>query len=401
MPFARLPEETLYLDQIKASAEKYQGFDNLLVFGMGGSALGTRSLYEALKKDRGTKRLFVLDTIDVSSLDDLFATLKGQKNLYIFVSKSGNTTEVLAQYLYVKKIHPELPPENFFVITGPKDSFMKNQAEEEGFGFLPIPPGVGGRFSVFSAVGLFPLLLAGINIEMLLEGAKKAEETSHSDILARNPAAILAFCLHHWMTTKKIAQIVMMPYADRLRLFTDWFAQLWAESLGKRLDLSGNEVFCGTTPLKSLGTTDQHSQLQLYLEGPHDKLVGFIRVEDRYGGVLPSEKFGDDRVDFLCGKTLQDVLHAEQVATEEALREAGRPSFTLSLARVDEFQLGQLYQIFMNTIPYLGALFNINPFDQPAVERIKKFTYGLLGRKGFVDFGTKIQDQKKRSDLIF
>lgn len=401
MPFAHLPDDVTLLNQIKTVAEKYHGFANVLVFGMGGSALGTQSLYAALKKDKDTPRLFVVDTIDVSSLDDLFLTLKGQKNLYIFVSKSGNTTEVLAQYLYVRKVHPKLSSEHFFVITGPQDNFIKNQADQEGFGFLPIPPGVGGRFSVFSAVGLFPLLLAGINIEALLTGAKRAEETAHSDVLARNPSAILAFCLHHWITTKKISQIVMMPYSDRLRLFPDWFAQLWAESLGKRLDLSGNAVFHGTTPLKNLGVTDQHSQLQLYLEGPRDKLVCFIRVEDRIGGILPTEKLGDDRVDFLCGKTLQDILHAEQVATEEALREVGRPNLTLSLARVDEFQLGQLYQIFMNAIPYLGVLFNINPFDQPAVERIKKFTYGLLGRKGFADFGLKIQEQKKRSDLIF
>lgn len=401
MPFAHLPEDTSLLTQIKTTAEKYQGFDNLLVFGMGGSTLGTQSLYAALKKDQAAPQLFIVDTIDVSALDDLFLRLQGQKNLYIFVSKSGNTTEILAQYLYVRKIHPTLSPEHFFVIAGPKESFIKNQAEINGFGFLPIPLGVGGRFSVFSAVGLFPLFLAGIDIELLLSGAKKAEETSHSDILARNPSAILAFCLHHWIATKKIAQIVMMPYADRLRLFTDWFAQLWAESLGKRLDLSGNEVFHGTTPLKNLGATDQHSQLQLYLEGPRDKLVCFIRVENRNSGALPAEKLGDDRVDFLCGKTLPDILHAEQMATEEALREAGRPNFTLSLARIDEFQLGQLYQVFMNAIPYLGVLFNINPFDQPAVERIKKFTYGLLGRKDFADFGTKIQDQKKRNDLIF
>lgn len=412
LPFAKLPSDQVMFQQVVDAAKKFEHVENVVVFGIGGSALGTSSLYQTItgsygnllrsKNQGGLARLLVVDHIDPKTIADLFDLIEAQKNLFVFISKSGNTSEILGHYLYVKKLVPQLNGDNCFVITDYENGYFRKRAQEENYGSLSVPTGVGGRFSVFSPVGLFPLAVCGVDIEALLDGAAHGELQCQQDVMAQNPAALLALSMHAWLKKRNFSQVVMMPYSDRLRLFSDWFAQLWAESLGKKVTLDGKKEFVGSSPHKSVGVTDQHSQLQLYLEGPRDKVIVFVQVEETEAqGQLLDRELGDERIDFLSGQTLHELMTMEMVATEETLREADRPSALIKLSLINEFQLGQLYQVFMNVIPYMGALLNINPFDQPAVERIKKFTFGLMGRKGFEDFELKIKEREKRKDLIF
>lgn len=408
--FSNLPEDEILLNQVLAAAKKYADLENVVVLGIGGSALGALSVYRAIQgcyahesaRAKKQPRLFVVDNIDPLLMNEVVDCIKGQKNLFVLISKSGNTSETLAQYLFFREVFPQLNHKDLFIITDTHDGFLRKLAKEQKIASLPVPAGVGGRFSVFSPVGLFPLALCGIKVDELLSGAHFVEEQCRQGVLAQNPAALLATTLYTWCTSNKISQIVMMPYSSRLRLFADWFSQLWAESLGKEKDVTGKIIHAGSTPVKSLGVTDQHSQLQLYLEGPLDKVVCFLEVEDpEVRNALYSKTLGDDSIDFLCGKNLNDLLLSAKAATEESLTEKNRPNFSLRLSVINEYQLGQLYQLFMNVIPYMGVFMNINAFDQPAVERIKKFTFGLMGKKKFEDFAEKIRDRKKRNDLIF
>ncbi|MBU0504799.1 MAG: glucose-6-phosphate isomerase [bacterium] len=410
LPYSSLPEESLLCDDIKKEAARYQDIDNIVVLGIGGSALGTASIYYALKGPFGNAlrlthknapRLYVIDYIEPDSLTELLSLIKDDKNMFIVISKSGATSETLAQYLFIKKFFANKPSQ-FFMITDPEKGFLRELTTNNNLPSLPVPPGVGGRFSVFTSVGLFPLAMAGIDIAALLEGAYHCEQACRQNILAQNPAALFALCTHSLMQENNLSQVVMLPYSERLKLFSDWFAQLWGESLGKRYTVNGDEKFIGSTPIKSVGVTDQHSQLQLYLEGPKDKLIYFVDVEDfTTQGLLNEEKMGDERIDFLAGKTLQELMAAEKTATEETLRENNRPNGTIKLTTINEYQLGQLYQLFMNVIPYMGTLLNINAFDQPAVERIKQFTFGLMERKGFEEYKEKLTTAPKNPNLIF
>lgn len=409
LPFSQIPEDTVLLNQVLDVVKTLQGVENVVVLGIGGSALGTSSIYQALKgslaplsaKKEKRPRLFVMDHIEPKSISETFDLIQKDRNLFIVISKSGNTSETLAQYLFVKKRFPRLKKDQVYFITDQQKGFLRDYATQNHVPTLTIPSGVGGRFSVFTPVGLFPLALCGVNVTELLAGAAFAELQCSQAVLAQNPAALLATSFYLWIQQKGVTQVAMMPYSDRMRFFSDWFAQLWSESLGKKKQGGAQDEFVGTTALKAVGVTDQHSQLQLYLEGPRDKLICLIEIED-FGvdGLLSDEKFGDERIDFLSAKTLQELMRAELVATEETLRENNRPNAMIKLAMINEYQLGQLYQVFMNVIPYMGALMGINAFDQPAVERIKQFTFGLMGRKGFEEFEIKMKDQKKKA-LIF
>lgn len=395
LPFAALPEDSVMWQQIEAAAARLDWVEDVVLMGMGGSSLGPRALHHALfgplsphgARRRGKRRLFILDTIDPDTLAEVCATIAPTKTLFLLISKSGNTAETLAQYLHVRQTFPDLPERHFFAITDPKLGFLRRLAGEKGWPTLSVPVGVGGRFSIFSPVGLFPLALCGADITEITAGAAHMERRCRQPLLAQNPAGVLASALRYWTEDGPCRQVVMMPYADRLRFVSDWFAQLWGESLGKGTTLAGEKRPSGTTPLKALGVLDQHSQLQLYLEGPRDKLVVFVTLDDCGAeGRLLAAPMGDERADFLAGKTLADLLAAEQVATAEALREHDRPNATLRLSGIYAHQLGQLFQLLMNLIPTMGVFANINPFDQPAVERIKHFVFGLMGKKGYQDF---------------
>lgn len=406
LAFSRLVTDDKMLSQVLLCAENHKGARHVVVFGIGGSALGAKSLYHALygplKAIESTKKIFFMDNIDPHTHEHLARFIgDGKDTVFVFISKSGNTSETLAQYLFATKHFKHFDEGNVIVITDPQNGCLRDIAKKKSHMMLLVPPGVGGRFSVFSPVGLLPLALMGVAVDELMDGAKHAEHICQTDVLTQNPAGAIACALDHWAREKSATQVVIMPYADRLLYFADWAAQLLAESLNKATTLNGKKPEYGMTVLKALGTTDQHSQLQLYLDGARDKVVFFIDSTNTPTGTLSDEKSGDDRLDFLANRSLADLLAAEKMATEESLRTNNRPSATITLNTINEFQLGQLYQIFMHIVPYIGGFLDINPYDQPAVEQIKKFTFGLMGKKGFEDFNQESLVQNKKPHFIF
>jgi glucose-6-phosphate isomerase len=375
-----------------------QAFSNVVVLGIGGSALGTIALRTALLDpfwneldDEGREffpRLHVLDNIDPATIRAFLDRLDLRKTLFNVVSKSGGTAETMAQFMVVReRLESELGEgyvRHLVFTTDAEKGVLRELATREGVASLTIPATVGGRFSVLSAVGLLPAALVGIDIHALLEGAREMAERCDTDDLSRNPAGLYA-TLQYLADTEKDAGIhVMMPYSDRLRDVADWFRQLWAESLGKQKDRAGKEVHVGPTPVKSLGATDQHSQVQLYVEGPFDKTITFLSVRDDGPDVeIPRLYPETGELAYLGGHTLGELLHTEMLATEAALARRGRMSMTIEVPRVDARSLGGVLMLLQIATVYAGALYGIDPLDQPGVELGKQLTYAIMGRPGF------------------
>ena len=398
--FYELPYETAVVDDIQRFADGVgQAYDTVVVLGIGGSALGALALQQALVKphwneldDAGRDyfpRLYVLDNIDPTTISPLLDRIDVRRTLFNVVSKSGSTAETMAQFLIVrdqleKSLGPEAYRSHLVFTTDPEQGVLRNIARAEEIATLPVPPNVGGRFSVLSAVGLLPAALIGIDIQALLRGAAEMDDRCRTSQLLDNPAALFA-ALQFLAHTRAGAPVhVMMPYTDRLYLTADWFRQLWAESLGKRVDRTGQDVFTGPTPVKALGATDQHSQVQLYMEGPFDKTVTLLATELYAIDVeIPRLYQGHPALSYLGGHTLGELLDAERAATAAALAEHGRMNMTLTLPRIDAHSLGQLIMLLQIATVYAGAFYNVDPFDQPGVELGKQLTYGLMGRAGF------------------
>jgi len=375
-----------------------EDFDTMVLVGIGGSALGPRAIRDALchphhnmlpsEKRRGM-RFFVCDNVDPSMLRAVLDVADPERTVFNVISKSGGTAEAMATYMVVHQMLKErvgaTGMQNRIVLTtDPEKGELKRASIEEGFRAFEIPPGVGGRYSVLTPVGLLPAAAMGIEPERLLEGARWADELCRKTEPAENPAAMIAAISYLYHKRKKRNVLVMMPYRNGLLTFAEWFQQLWAESLGKRYDRDGNEVYSGSTPVRALGATDQHSQLQLYMEGPQDKLIVFIRVEEDANDVPIPEIYTDrDALSYLGGHSLGELLRAEQEATAAALAKEGRPSMTISLDRMDAQTLGALFFLFEIATFAAGELYKVNPFDQPGVELGKKLTYGMMGRKGY------------------
>jgi glucose-6-phosphate isomerase len=233
-------------------------------------------------------------------------------------------------------------------------------------------------------VGLLSAAFSGIDIDELLAGAAAMDRRCLNTPLDKNPAMLFSALMHLAMTVQEKPIHVMMPYSNRLYLLADWFRQLWAESLGKKHNRKGKAIHVGPTPVKALGATDQHSQVQLYIEGPFDKVVCFLRVEN-FGRDLAIPKIFRDKdgIAYLGGQSFGKLLNAEQSATEVALTQAGRSNLTLHVPEVNAFTLGQLIYLLELATAYSGELLNIDAFDQPGVEAGKAATYALMGKKGY------------------
>lgn len=398
--FYDLAERSGLVAEIEAFADgPGQAFENVVVLGIGGSALGATSLLHALRgqdwnertaEDREHfPRLFVLDNVDPDTVASLLDRIDVRRTLFNVISKSGTTAETMSQYLVVRERlrealdDPDGVRRHLVFTTDPETGVLRGIAEDEGIVALPIPGNVGGRFSVLSAVGLFPAALVGIDSEALLAGARAMVERCDPDALRDNPAGL--FAALQWLAdTEAGAPIhVVMPYSDRLYSVADWFRQLWAESLGKRVNRAGEEVNVGPTPVKALGATDQHSQVQLYMEGPFDKTVTFLAVRERGRDITIPALHGEiDALGYLGGRTLGELLDAERRATAAALAERGRMNMTLTLPRLDERALGELLMLLEIATVYAGTLYDVDPLDQPGVELGKRLTYGQMGRPG-------------------
>jgi glucose-6-phosphate isomerase len=377
-------------------------FDHLLVLGIGGSALGMRALMTALRPaawnewgaDRrdGWPTVTILENVDPTTVLATLDRLDPRRTLVNVISKSGGTAETLAQYLIVRQwlaraVGDDTAREHLVFTTDPVRGALRAIAADEGIATFDVPPEVGGRFSVLTAVGLVPAALAGLDIAGLVDGAAIAVAEAESESLDTNPAARWAGLQFLAQATTAANIHVLMPYSDHLKDISAWFCQLWAESLGKEHDRAGTTVFRGPTPLGALGATDQHSQVQLFIEGPYDKTITFLRVRDSVGlleipphppTAASASPVAREALGYLEGKTLGQLLDAEFVATREALRSCGRMSATLELDTVDARSLGRLLMFFQCATGFAGAWYDVNPFDQPGVELGKVLTKKAL-----------------------
>lgn len=398
--FFDLPFDTGMAKEIKTLAKQLKEWArDVLVLGIGGSALGARALHQALchpahnylpiGRRQYQCRLFVADNIDPDSFYGLLDDLELKRTVVNVISKSGGTPETIAQFLYMYnllqgRLGASQAKESFVLTTDPEQGDLRRLAAAGGFATLAVPSNVGGRFSVLSPVGLFPAAMAGVDIEGVLAGARFMAQHLQSASLANNPAYRLAACLYLAYTKKGRHIQVFMPYAASLIGCADWLCQLWAESLGKKNSLDGRPVFTGPTPVRAVGPTDQHTQLQLYMEGPPDKIITFLEVEKFQHHMNIAPCFPEiPGMQYLAGHSLGELLATEKKATAYSLMQAGRPNLTIKIPEINAFTIGQLIYLFEVAVVAMGSLLQINPFDQPGVEGSKQTTFSLMGRPGY------------------
>lgn len=376
-------------------------FDDFVVLGIGGSALGPIAVHQALchlryndlpRERRGGPRLFIEDNIDPERMESLFEVIDIEHTMFNVITKSGSTSETMSQLLLATNILREKLgdgwTEHIVATTDHSKGNLIKISKEFGLDTFYVPDGVGGRFSELCPVGLLAAAVCGIDIEELLAGAAYMDELCRTHDIWHNPAYMMA-ALQMKAVEKGCNINVMMPYADSLKYMADWFAQLWAESLGKAVHTDGSAAHTGQTPVKSLGVTDQHSQVQLYTEGPFDKVITFIGV-DKYRSTVEIPHAYDNIPDvaFLSGHTFNELIKCEQFATEYAVQKSGHMNCTVTLPEVNAFTVGQLLFLFQLETAFAGELLGINAFDQPGVEEGKNATYALLGKHGY--------DEKKK-----
>lgn len=383
LPLLDLPGARDDLIHPAAVAERLaSGCDQVVVLGTGGSSLGGQTLAALAESPfgprQGRPKLHFLDNIDPLTFEALARELEFERTGFLAVSKSGGTAETLMQVLTLlpeaqRRLGREGAARRFAVITEPHANPLRRLAERHGIEILDHDPGVGGRYSALSLVGLLPAMIAGLDPIAVRRGAADVLDRAFPNDPAESAPAVGA-ALNVWLLRqKRLSTTVLMPYIDALASFGLWFRQLWAESLGK----DGT----GTTPIRAMGTVDQHSQLQLYLAGPADKVFTVIVMARAGTGpkVAPGPA-GDQALAYLAGRSMGDLLEAEQRATIETLAANGRPVRVITLSRLDERVMGALMMHFMLETVIAADLLGVNPFDQPAVEEGKRLAREHLGR---------------------
>ena len=385
LPLLRLPERKDDIAQLKRILKTFraaprQRFRDVIILGTGGSSLGGQTLY-ALADQRALPRLHFLDNIDPATFKALFAALDPARTGVVAISKSGGTAETMTQFAICidwlrSKLDADAVGRHTIAITEPRDNPLRLLAMRLKTPILDHDPGIGGRYSVLSNVGLLPAMLAGLDVAALRQGAGETLDAALGAGAPQDSAPALGAVLNVGLLERHgIGTTVIMPYLDRLAYFGLWFRQLWAESLGK----NGK----GTTPIRAMGTVDQHSQLQLYLAGPADKMFTIVTGEVAgMGESIAADLASDPSLAYLHGKRMGDLLDAEQRATEQSLIRNGRPTRRIHLQRLDEKTLGGLLMHFMLETIIAADLLGVNAFDQPAVEEGKVIARQYLGEMG-------------------
>jgi glucose-6-phosphate isomerase len=372
LPHLGIPARTDDLAAIGTVAKRLCGYSDVVVLGTGGSSLGGLTL-AAVSRAPAAPRLHFLDNVDPDGFDGALAALNPARTAALIVSKSGTTAETLAQALVLL---PWLavggaPRDRAFVISDPArpgaaPTPLARLATHYHLAVHDHEPGIGGRFAALTNVGLIPAAVAGLDPAAVRGGAAAALAMSlDAAAAAESPAAVGAALAFALARHRGVGQSVLMPYIDRFGPFGLWYRQLWAESLGK----AGQ----GTTPVAARGTVDQHSQLQLWLDGPADKMFTLILGDAAGTGArLDTAPAGRTGLEYLDGRTMGDLLAAEQEATADTLVRAGRPTRILRVARADGETVGALMMHFMLETILAADLFGVDPFDQPAVEDGKR-----------------------------
>lgn len=412
MGWADLPynQEDIVKDIIATANDVRENYDNFVVLGIGGSALGPMAVFNALchfryndldKNKRGVK-FFVEDNVDPERMLALLDVIDVEKTMFNVITKSGATSETMSQYLIItdilKKRCGKDWAKHIIATTSQAKGNLIKLAKKEGFKTYYIPDGVGGRFSELCPVGLLPAAVLGIDVTGLLRGAAEMDKRCNSSDPYKNPALMSAVLQYIAMEEKGKNISVMMPYADSLKLMADWYCQLWGESLGKAVDFDGKVVHKGQTPVKALGVTDQHSQVQLYTEGPFDKVITIIGVEHFRGDVeiaQGAEEFAD--VNFLCGHTMGELINTEREATEYALTRSKHMNNTIMLDEINANTIGQLLMFFQLETAYCGHMLNIDTFNQPGVEEGKNATYAMFNRVGYEAKKAELENAPKKT----
>ncbi len=409
-----LASDTALVTEIDAfAAEARERYSDFILVGIGGSSLGAIATVQALThpyrnllsaEPRGGPRFFVLDNPDPEKVAATLATVDLPNTLVNVVTKSGQTAETMANFLAARQaleaaVGPEQARRQIVATTDPKEGLLRVLADEERYRTFPVPPGVDGRMTVLSAVGMLPAALCGCDIGELLAGARAMRARTATGDVRQNPAYLLAALSILADTRVGKSILVTMPYADALFGLSDWFRQLWAESLGKKLSVDNEVVFTGQTPIKALGAIDQHSQIQLYTEGPNDKLISLIAL-DKYRAEVTIEEIpaGMSELDYLRGAELGQLLQRELHATAWALTAAERPNFTISAPTIDGAILGEFFYLYELQTVMGGALLNVNPFGQPGVEAGKNATYALMGRAGYESLRKELLGTEREVD---
>ena len=370
LPLLRLPARSDDIERIEPIAERYcESFDDVVVLGTGGSSLGGRTLCDLAPLSPARPRLHFFDNIDPDSFTRLFQAIDPARTGFIVISKSGGTAETLTQFLYCLDVFRgalgvDVVGGHFTVITEPEDNPLRALATSWGLETLDHDPNIGGRFSALSVVGLLPAMIAGVDGEAVRQGAATVLDPILKEQATAGYAPAIGAAVNVGLAQSgKVNATVVMPYLDRLATFGLWFRQLWAESLGK----DGH----GTTPINALGAIDQHSQLQLYLDGPADKMFTLIMAKQSNGAVVPEDLVGDERLAYLAGRSMGELLDAEQRATAATLIENGRPTRTIWIDHLDDATIGALMMHFMIETIIAAQLLGVDAFDQPAVEQGK------------------------------
>ncbi|MHB8347140.1 MAG: hypothetical protein ACYDHM_08135 [Acidiferrobacterales bacterium] len=381
------------LPQIRKAAAELRQYRDILLIGIGGSNLGTKAIRHALKPEDDSPnspgnvpgpRLHFIENIDSYHMERLLRHLSPETTALLCISKSGGTIETVVQFLILRdwlerSLGAAKAKQHQWVITDPKHGWLRELARSEDLAGFPVPPQVGGRYSVLSAVGLLPLATLDVDVDALLQGTADSAARCLSPDPQENPALHLAG-LYYLLEQRRDKRIsIMMPYVNRLRLFADWYCQLWAESLGKWQGPQPGKKAAGSLPVRAMGAVDQHSQLQMYLESRHDKMFTFINL-DRWDHdfAIPLDAGSQHAFPYLEDRSLVDVIHAEFRATRQVITDAGHPNLTLGMPALDAHTLGQLIDLFQRTTIYTGLLYGINPLDQPSVEKGKKLAVQYL-----------------------
>ena len=375
----------ILLNDIESFAKSVLGkFNHIVLLGIGGSSLGPLAIKEAFGNlVKGTKpQLLILDNIDPDYISETLDAIDLSKTLFLVITKSGGTPETLSQYFFFReKIQKVglLERDHFVFITDPEKGFLRKEAQEKNIPSFPVPQNVGGRFSVLTSVGLVPAALLGLDIRAFLKGALEMREQFFSETLEKNLPFQLA--LVQFLLFQKGKNInVMYSYSQKLYRTADWFRQLLAESTGKKYNTQKEEIFAGITPIKALGATDQHSQNQLYMEGPNDKLFIFLEVEQFSSADLPIPSPDSEEFSYLKNATFGKLLSMEKLGTEEALTKNNRPNMSIIFPRISEENIGAFFLLFEGATAFLGEFLNINAFDQPGVELSKELAREYLLR---------------------